>query len=178
MANNLQIGFEIWTMQSDILFDNIYIGHSIEDAEKVRKDTFDIKKPIQDAEADASKPAPPELPKSPTDLVFMEDPVLYITERGKLFIDLVQKDPVEAARFLPDIAAGIAGIAVVLLFSLLGAVGVFASDPAVQQKAKAAADKTKAAAKDAKDKTADAVATGSEKVQAEINKRTTRSSKE
>ncbi|KAL2059315.1 hypothetical protein ABVK25_000607 [Lepraria finkii] len=30
------IGFEIWTMQSDILFDNIYIGHSIEDAEKAQ----------------------------------------------------------------------------------------------------------------------------------------------
>lgn len=25
------IGFEIWTMQNDILFDNIYIGHSVEE---------------------------------------------------------------------------------------------------------------------------------------------------
>jgi calnexin len=36
------VGFEIWTMQNDILFDNIYIGHSIEDAEKLRKETFDL----------------------------------------------------------------------------------------------------------------------------------------
>lgn len=34
------IGFEIWTMQNDILFDNIYIGHSIADAEKFAQETF------------------------------------------------------------------------------------------------------------------------------------------
>jgi calnexin len=30
-------------MQKDILFDNIYIGHSIADAEKLRAETFDLK---------------------------------------------------------------------------------------------------------------------------------------
>lgn len=51
-----QVGFEIWTMQNDILFDNIYIGHSIEDAEKLRKETFDLKHPVEVALEEASKP--------------------------------------------------------------------------------------------------------------------------
>ncbi len=34
------IGFELWTMQPDILFDNIYIGHSIDQAELIGNETF------------------------------------------------------------------------------------------------------------------------------------------
>ena len=34
------IGFELWTMDGDTLFDNIYIGHSIEEAEWVGNQTF------------------------------------------------------------------------------------------------------------------------------------------
>lgn len=34
------IGFELWTMDKNILFDNIYLGHSIEEAEKIGNDTF------------------------------------------------------------------------------------------------------------------------------------------
>ena len=76
-----KIGFEIWTMQSDILFDNIYIGHSIEDAEKLKTETFDVKHPIELAEEDATKPQPPEPVKSPMDLKFMgkENQVFLIT---------------------------------------------------------------------------------------------------
>ena len=52
----LQIGFEIWTMQNDILFDNIYIGHSVEDAQKLKAETWDIKHPIEVAEEEETKP--------------------------------------------------------------------------------------------------------------------------
>ena len=34
------IGFEIWTMDSNILFDNIYLGHSIEEVEDIGNATF------------------------------------------------------------------------------------------------------------------------------------------
>lgn len=34
------IGFEIWTMDANILFDNIYLGHSIEEAEDIGNTTF------------------------------------------------------------------------------------------------------------------------------------------
>ena len=31
------VGFELWTMQNDIMFDNIFIGHSVEEADKFAK---------------------------------------------------------------------------------------------------------------------------------------------
>ena len=31
-------------MQSDILFDNIYVGHSLEDAQKLADETFKLKR--------------------------------------------------------------------------------------------------------------------------------------
>ena len=40
---------------ADILFDNIYIGHSVEDANKFKVETFDVKKPL---ETEQAKPKP------------------------------------------------------------------------------------------------------------------------
>ncbi|EPZ36059.1 Concanavalin A-like lectin/glucanase, subgroup domain-containing protein [Rozella allomycis CSF55] len=37
------VGFELWTMQNDILFDNIFISDSIQDAEKFSDETFKLK---------------------------------------------------------------------------------------------------------------------------------------
>lgn len=34
------LGFEIWTMDRDILFDNIYLGHHVDEAENIGNDTF------------------------------------------------------------------------------------------------------------------------------------------
>ena len=44
------LGFEIWTMQGDIMFDNIYIGHSVADAEKLAQETFAKKKKSEPVE--------------------------------------------------------------------------------------------------------------------------------
>jgi len=41
------IGFELWTMQDQIMFDNIYIGHSEADAEKFAKQTWEVKNKIE-----------------------------------------------------------------------------------------------------------------------------------
>merc|ERR1712000_505447 len=79
------IGFEIWTMQNDILFDNIYIGHSVEDAEKLAEETFKVKHPIEKALFDAEKPKKKDSPASPNDLKFLDDPVLYVKEKLDLF---------------------------------------------------------------------------------------------
>ena len=174
------IGFEIWTMQNDILFDNIYIGHSIEDAAALKAATFDVKSPVEKAAEDESKPKHDhahdhDTPKSPSDLKFLDDPVLYVREKVQLFLTIAQKDPLEAIRFVPEVAGGAGVLAVtiiVLLVSVLGA----SSSPAVQDKTKEAAAKVKATALDAKDQATAAVSSGAEKVQAEVNKRTTRSS--
>ncbi|EPX70576.1 calnexin Cnx1 [Schizosaccharomyces octosporus yFS286] len=41
------IGFELWTMQPNIRFSNIYFGHSIEDAERLGNETFVPKSNIE-----------------------------------------------------------------------------------------------------------------------------------
>ncbi|KAL9113385.1 MAG: hypothetical protein Q9227_002426 [Pyrenula ochraceoflavens] len=167
------IGFEIWTMQSDILFDNVYIGHSIEDAQKLKAETWDVKRPIEDAEEEATKPAAPEPPKSPSDLKFMDDPVTYVKEKVDLFITIAKRDPIEAIKFVPEVAGG-AGVLLVTVIAIL--VGTFTAGGSAAPAAKDAAKKAGEKAAEAKEKTAEAVSTGAENVKAEVNKRTTRSS--
>jgi calnexin len=111
------IGFEIWTMQSDILFDNIYIGHSIEDAEKFADETFNEKHPIEQLVELAEKPKVDDkpAPKSPMDLVFLDDPVHYIREKLDLFFTIAQNDPVQAIKFVPEAAAGLGAVAITII---------------------------------------------------------------
>lgn len=171
-------------MQNDILFDNIYIGHSVEDAEKLKAETYDVKHPIETAEDEASKPkrSDDDVPKSPMDLKFMDDPVLYVREKVQLFMEIAKNDPIEAVRFVPEVAGGIGVLAVTLLAVILG--GVLGGSKAKDSpQVKKAADKVKKAAADAKDQAieatnqaVDAASSGAEKVQSEVNKRTTRAS--
>jgi calnexin len=165
------IGFEIWTMQNDILFDNIYIGHSVEDAAKLAAETFHLKHPVETALLDAEKPKKADTPKSPLDLKFMDDPVLFVKEKVDLFMTIAQNDPIEAIKFVPEVAGGAAALLVTLIAIIAGLVGLGSSSPAVQKAAADAKDK----AKDVKDKAAAATATGAEKAKAELTKRTTRS---
>ena len=169
------IGFEIWTMQSDITFDNIYIGHSVEDAAKFREETYDIKRPIEEAEEEKSKPKPSEMPKSPSDLSFMDDPVTYVREKLELFVTIAKKDPMEAIRFMPEVAGGIGGAVALLVALLFAAVGMGSASAPSKEDIKRTAQKAKEAAVDAKDKAADAVTSGAETAKTEVNKRTTRS---
>lgn len=166
------IGFEIWTMQKDIMFDNIYIGHSREDADKLKAETWDIKQAIEEKEKEASKPEPPTEDAAGITGTFLEDPVAFVKAKVELFIELVKEDPVNAIKSVPEVSGSIGAILAILITLLLGTGGAAAaSSPAVQNAAKKAKD----SAVDAKDKAAEAVATGAEKAQAEINKRTTRS---
>ena len=161
-------------MQNDILFDNIYIGHSVEDAEKVKAETWDIKHPIELAEDEATKPKPADPPKSPMDLKFMDDPVLYVREKVDLFMTIAKNDPIQAIKFVPEVAGGIGVLAVTLIAIIVGAVGMSGASPPPQ--VKNAAEKVKKTAIDTKDQVMDAAASGADKAQTEINKRTTRSS--
>ena len=169
------IGFEIWTMQKDILFDNIYIGHSVEDAEKFAQATFFEKHPVEQLLEMESKPKDEDKPvKSPSDLVFLDDPVHYVKEKLDLFFTIAQNDPVQAIKFVPEAASGIAAAFVTLILIIVGVVSL--SGTSAPPQVKKAAEKTKEAATDAKAKVAEAVTTGSEKAKAEVNKRNTRSS--
>ncbi|KAF2204176.1 calnexin-like protein [Delitschia confertaspora ATCC 74209] len=169
------IGFEIWTMQNDILFDNIYIGHSVEDAEKLKAETFDLKVAAEKAEEEANAPKPSDTPSAPSGLTFKEDPVTYIKEKATLFLDIAKKDPVQAVKLVPEVAGGLAVLLVTLAAILLSAIAPGSNAVPSKQQVKETAKKAKDAAVDAKDKAAEAVASGAEKAQAEVNKRTTRS---
>lgn len=176
----------MWTMQNEILFDNIYIGHSVKDAEALQKETFDIKNAIEKQEEESSKPKTPERPKSPNDLVFMDDPVLYVREKVELFLTIAQRSPLEAAKFVPEVAAGMAAIAVTIVALLASAAGLGAakapSKEEIKAKAQAASQKAKEIKDQVVDKTievknaaVDQATTSAEMAQEEIKKRTTRS---
>lgn len=126
------IGFELWTMTKDILFDNIYIGHSIEEAEKLQHETFDVKKKVEQAEEEALAPKAPEPPKAPVDS-FRDDPVEFVKQKLELFFAVAQQDPVSAFKAFPEIAGAlVAGILTIfgILFSLISAASAPAKVPA------------------------------------------------
>ncbi|KAM0260367.1 hypothetical protein ACHAQJ_002768 [Trichoderma viride] len=161
------IGFEIWTMTNDILFDNIYIGHSVEDAEKLAAETFFVKHPVEKALAEADEPKIEDIPKSPSDLKFLDDPVLFVKEKLDLFVTIAQRDPIEAIKFVPEIAAGIGAVFVSLIAIIVALVNIGSSSPAPKKAAATAKDKAK--------DLSEAVASGADKAKGEATKRTTRS---
>ncbi len=160
-------------MQNDILFDNIYIGHSIADAEKFAEETFKLKHPVEQLlelaekpKVDDNKPA-----KSPSDLVFMDDPIHYIKEKLDLFFTIAQNDPIQAIKFVPEAAGGIAAVAITLIAIIVGLVSMGSSSPQVKK----AAENVKATTADAKDKAVDAASSAIDQAKGEVNKRSTRS---
>lgn len=167
-------------MQNDILFDNIYIGHSISDAEKLAENTFEVKKAVEKAQEEADKPKKEEKDekKSPLDLSFMDDPVAYAKEKVNLFAAIAQRDPIEAIKFVPEVAAGIAVGIVSLLLVLFGLFAGGAAAAPSKEQVKANAKQAQAKANQTKEQVAEAVASGTEKAKAEVNKRTTRSSEQ
>lgn len=159
-------------MQNNILFDNIYIGHSVEDAKKLAQETFFEKHPLEQLAEAADKPKEEEKPKSPSDLKFLDDPVFYIKEKLDLFLTIAARDPIQSVKFVPEIAGGIAAIFITLVAGLAAVIGLGSSSaPAAKKVATDAKDK----AKDVKDKVAQAASTGAETVKDSATKRTTRS---
>lgn len=161
-------------MQSDILFDNIYVGHSIEDAKKLQTETFDVKSPVEKADEELSAPKiEPETPKSPMDIKFLDDPYKYVTERVTLFIMIAQKNPIEAIKFIPEVPATIGAILVVIIATVVGAFTMGGSAPTAED-IKKASKKAQDKALDAKDAAVDAATSGADTVKSEATRRSTR----
>lgn len=158
-------------MQNNIMFDNIYIGHSVEDARQFAEETFFKKHPVEKALEEADKPKE-EKPKSPSELKFLDDPKTYIQEKLDLFLTIAKKDPIEAVKFVPEIAGGLAAIIFTVVAVLFGVLGLGSSSAPA---AKKVAGDAKEKAKDTKDKAASAAATGADTGKSEATKRTTRS---
>lgn len=163
------IGFEIWTMQNDILFDNVYIGHSVEDAEALRKETFDVKHPIEEAEEEASKPKTEDKPETGTTVTFQEDPVTFVRQKVDFFVNLAKEDPVNAVKTVPEVAGGLVALLLTSILVIVGAIG--SSSPAP-------ADKGKKPASSGKEKASEASSSAADTGKSGATKRNTRSSAE
>lgn len=157
-------------MQNDILFDNIYIGHSVEDAEKLRKETFDVKHPIELAEEEALKPKQEEKGATPS-VSFKEDPVTFVREKVDYFVGLAKQDPVGAVKQVPEVAGGLVALLATMVLIIVGAVGASSPAPAPAKKGKEAAGKTK-------EKTGQASSSSADTGKGGATKRNTRSSAE
>ena len=112
------IGIELWTMTEDILFDNLYVGHSAEDAKKFAAETFEIKKPLEVA---ADKPLADD--DDDETVSFRDDPVGFIRTRVISFVEAAKADPLEAFKSQPETAVALLGT----LFTLFGMFGALIS---------------------------------------------------
>lgn len=118
------VGIELWTMTEDILFNNIYVGHSIDDAKSLAADTYEVKKHLEaalSAQKDVDDEGDYYIPP------FLEDPISHI--RGKIaqFLDAAREDPLSAIKAHPETGVGLAGV-VFTLFGMLAALfGVIGS---------------------------------------------------
>ena len=110
------VGIELWTMTEDILFDNLYIGHSVEDAATLAAESWEVKHAQEEA-AKKAKVADEEEEETPAS--FKEDPVEFIRQRIFTFIEAAKVDPVFALKSQPETAAGLT-LAVTTLFGMLG----------------------------------------------------------
>ena len=110
------IGFELWTMQNDILFDNIFIGHSESDAAKFAKETWGVKYPVEKALEDIEKP---KISDDVFDGSWKSDPVKFVTQLVTRFLELARIDPVAAFKIMPGTGGGLV-IGTATVIALLG----------------------------------------------------------
>jgi 116 kDa U5 small nuclear ribonucleoprotein component len=106
-------------MTEDILFDNIYVGHSLEEATALAAESFDIKRPIEEAESAISDNSSTESKDSEEKKSFKEDPLSFLRSKIEAFIASAKVDPVAAIKSQPE-TAGALVVGVVTLLGMLG----------------------------------------------------------
>lgn len=153
-------------MQNDILFDNIYIGHSVEDARTFAEETFFKKITVEKAQEQAEKPKAEDKPKSLADLKFTDDPVTYVKEKLDLFLTIAAKSPVDAIKFVPEVPAAVGAVLLLLIGGIVALTSAAPKAPAPKKKAEKESK--------GKDK-AEASTTGADAGKEGVTKRTTRS---
>ena len=107
-------------MTEDIMFDNIYVGHSVDDAKALAAETFEVRKPLEVADEKEKEKKLEAEDEASSGVSFMENPVEYIRQKVYTFVDLAKLDPILAFKTHPETGAGLAG-AVFTLFGMLGA---------------------------------------------------------
>lgn len=102
-------------MTEDILFDNIYVGHSVDDAKALAAATFEVKKTLETASQKKEMEEEDE-EETPS---FKEDPVQFIRSKILTFVDAAKIDPLAAFKTQPETGAALA----VALFTIFGMIG-------------------------------------------------------
>ncbi|KAG8219394.1 Calreticulin family-domain-containing protein [Butyriboletus roseoflavus] len=150
------VGIELWTMTEDILFDNIYVGHSIGDAKALREETWGVKHALEAASKATPDVEESEIPE------FAVDPAGFVRAKIGVFLEDARENPIGAVTSHPETAAGLLGV-LVTFFILLG--GLFGLVGAGQKPiAKPSSKKTDAPTPDdKKDETAPVAPAGGEK---------------
>jgi len=115
-------------MTEDIFFDNIYVGHSVDDAKALAAETFDIKHALEKAADKSAFSGEDE--EELYEVTFAENPVDFLRNKAFNFIALARTDPVAAWRAQPE--TGVAFVGAVLTF--FGMVGVLFGLVGSQQK--------------------------------------------
>jgi hypothetical protein len=105
-------------MTEDILFGNIYVGHSVEDAKQLAAETFDVKHALEEA---ADKPADLGDTHDDEEVNWKADPIAFIRQKVFTFIELAKIDPVLALKTKPETAGAII-VAIFTVFGMLGTV--------------------------------------------------------
>ncbi|CDR42027.1 CYFA0S08e02762g1_1 [Cyberlindnera fabianii] len=128
------IGFELWSMDGDILFDNIYLGHSVDEAELLGNATW---KPKYDLEQEAVlnvTPKAKEADKAPVDIEdedydFFEAAEGYIKDFIADPLNTISSRPAEGALYA-GASVGFAAIVLSILSFVLNAVTGAPATPA------------------------------------------------
>ncbi|KAG5460974.1 MAG: hypothetical protein BJ554DRAFT_6907 [Olpidium bornovanus] len=110
------IGFELWTMQPDIMFDNIFIGHDVGEAEAFAEETWRIKHDVESAEekkALSHNMKTAERAEHAPEVQFAQDPKGYVENKIFSIISKISGIPMEdlKARRLYILAITVTAIA-------------------------------------------------------------------
>ncbi|KXN85686.1 hypothetical protein AN958_10869 [Leucoagaricus sp. SymC.cos] len=152
------VGIELWTMTEDILFNNLYVGHSVQDAKELAAETFEVKKPLE-RKADE----PEGVNEDDDEVSLKDDPIGFIRNKVLNFVDHVKEDPVDAFKSQPETGAAL----LVALATIFGMLGGFLGFGGSSQKPVI----TKSAKKDAPASEKKAEASGDEKKDEGLKKR-------
>ncbi|KAJ1984808.1 hypothetical protein H4R34_000428 [Dimargaris verticillata] len=145
------LGFELWTMQSKIMFDNIYVGDSVDAAEQLLQETWSLKtqaesaKLLEEDKAKEAKDTKDEVVPEPSDFVnFARYQANKFVKDAKVFVETAQVDIRQAFTDQPRVAGvfGLLFLTLVWLFNTI--IGMFVGqtpEPSAQRAAKAATKK-------------------------------------
>jgi hypothetical protein len=127
------VGIELWTMTEDILFDNLYIGQSLQDAKKLAEETFEVKKKIEEDAKKAEQKAEAE-EAGEVETIFTQDPVGYVREKVFEFVELAKIDPVFAVKVKPEVASALGLVVLFFVGAIISLVSGGSPKPSAPSK--------------------------------------------